>query len=105
MSDLDGTAPAYDDARRTLDGNAAAGALQELFGLDLTRAACTCGSCGATAALGAHLLYADAPAMVLRCPGCTGVVLRYGTTAGPDGRRLRLDLTGTRLLVLDPPDA
>jgi hypothetical protein len=34
---------------------------------------------------------------VLRCPSCTGVVLRYAD----DGGRVRLDLSGARLLVLD----
>jgi hypothetical protein len=82
---------------RRLDGNAAAGPLRELFALDLMTAACTCAHCGATTALAEHVLYPDAPALVLRCPSCTGVVLRYGTGGG----RARLDLTGARLLVLD----
>ena len=32
---------------RTLDGNAIGGLLQELFGVELTAAPCTCGGCGA----------------------------------------------------------
>lgn len=84
---------------RTLDGNAVTGPLSELFAVDLVPAQCTCAHCGATAALAAHLLYADSPALVLRCPGCTGVVLRYSSAGG----RIRLDLTGARLLVLDAP--
>jgi hypothetical protein len=87
-------APAPD---RRLDGNAAAGALRELFAVDLTAALCTCVQCGATAPLGGHHLYADAPALVLRCPGCTNVVLRFAVVDG----RVRLDMTGTRLLVVD----
>jgi hypothetical protein len=85
---------------RRLDGNAAAGPLRELFALDLITAACTCAHCGATTALAEHVLYSDAPALVLRCPSCTGVVLRYASTGG----RVRLDLTGARLLVLDLDD-
>lgn len=82
---------------RRLDGNAAAGPLRELFALDLVAAACTCAHCGATTALAEYTLYPDAPALVLRCPSCIGVVLRYASTGG----RARLDLTGARLLVLD----
>lgn len=84
---------------RRLDGNAAAGPLRELFAVDLVAAACTCAHCGSTAPLASHTLYSDAPALVLRCPGCAGVVLRYAVTP----ERLRLDLAGARLLVLDLP--
>ena len=87
-----------DDDRR-LDGNAAAGPLLELFAIDLVAAISTCGHCGNAFPLGAHDLYADAPALVLRCPGCAGVVLRYGTT----GSVLRLDLSGARLLEVTLP--
>jgi hypothetical protein len=52
-----------------------------------------------TAMLGAHHLYADAPAMVVRCPTCTGVVLRF---ASQDGRML-LDLRGAELLTVPVP--
>ena len=88
------------DGRR-LDGNAAAGPLRELFAFELVAAACTCAHCGGTTALAEHVLYADAPALVLRCPSCEGVVLRYGSAGG----RARLDLSGARLLVLDLPPA
>ncbi len=85
---------------RRLDGNAAAGPLSELFGVDLSDAAATCGHCGGTTALAAHDVYADAPALVVRCPGCTEVVLRFAA----DARTLRVDLSGTRLLVVARPD-
>ena len=80
---------------RRLDGNAAAGMLGELFAVDVTTARSRCASCGGTSMLGAHHLYADAPALVLRCPTCTEVVLRF---ASQDGRML-LDLSGARLLT------
>ena len=83
-------------ADRRLDANAAAGPLTELFTVDLTVAVATCAGCGNTAPLAAHPLYADAPALVVRCPHCTGVVLRYANS----GSRLRLDLTGARLLTV-----
>lgn len=83
---------------RTLDGNAMAGPLLELFAVDLVAAHCTCGSCGSTAPLAASSLYADSPALVVRCRSCAGVLLRYSSAGG----RVRLDLSGARLLVLDP---
>lgn len=79
-----------------LDGNAAAGPLAELFALDVTAALLTCAGCGAEGPLAGAHLYSDAPALVLRCPGCEGVVLRYASGGG----RIRLDMSGTRLLTI-----
>ncbi len=84
---------------RRLDANAAAGPLAELFTVDLTVALATCAHCASATPLAGHDLYGDAPAMVVRCPSCTGVVLRYSTS----GDRLRLDLTGARLLTVTLP--
>ena len=84
---------------RRLDGNAAGGTLAGLFAVDLTVASSRCASCGTTSMLGAHHLYADAPAMVLRCPTCTEVVMRF---ASRDGRVL-LDLRGAELLTVPVP--
>ena len=84
---------------RRLDGNAAGGGLSDLFAVDLTAARSRFASCGMTSMLGAHHLYADAPAMVVRCPTCTGVVLRF---ASQDGRML-LDLRGAELLTVPVP--
>jgi hypothetical protein len=86
-------------ATRRLDGNAAAGALADLFVVDVTAARARCGSCGTTSMLGAHHLYADAPALVLRCPHCTDVVLRYAVQEG----RILLDLRGAQLLAIPLP--
>jgi hypothetical protein len=88
-------------ASRRLDGNAAAGALADLFAVDLTTARSQCASCGSTSMLGAHHLYADAPALVLRCPHCTDVILRFGVQEG----RILLDLRGARLLAIPVPVA
>ena len=86
------------DARR-LDGNAAAGALADLFAVDLTTARSRCASCGTTSMLGAHHLYADAPALVLRCPQCTDVVMRYARHK----ERILLDLRGAQLITIPVP--
>jgi hypothetical protein len=83
-------------AARRLDGNEAAGPLADLFAVDLTVARSRCASCRTTTMLGAHHLYADAPALVLRCPSCTEVVLRFAAQKG----RLLLDLRGSQLLVV-----
>jgi hypothetical protein len=88
-------------AARRLDGNAAAGALAELFAVDLTMARSRCASCGTTSVLAAHHLYADAPALVLRCPDCTDVVVRYAVRAG----HILLDLRGAELLDIPVPVA
>lgn len=85
-----------DTQDRRLDGNAMAGPLAELFTVDLSVAIATCAGCGHEAALAAHDVYADAPALVVRCPSCTGVVLRYASAGG----RIRLDLTGARLVTV-----
>ena len=89
----DGTDPTV--ARR-LDGNAAGGALADLFAVDLTAAQCRCAGCGSTAMLGAYHIYADSPALVVRCPSCTQVVLRYASLQG----RILLDMRGTELVTI-----
>ncbi len=88
-------------AARRLDGNAAAGLMADLFAVDLTEARSRCAACGTTSMLGAHHLYADAPALVLRCPGCTEVVLRFSAQQG----RILLDLRGAQLLVVPVPES
>lgn len=85
---------------RMLDGNAAAGPLAEIFAVELTSATSTCAHCSVASPLGAHHLYADAPGWVLRCPGCTQVVLRLAQTPG----RILLDLRGSQLLEIPAPD-
>jgi hypothetical protein len=82
------------DALR-LDGNAAAGLLQEVFGADVTTAAGTCGGCGATEALGAVLVYVAA-GTVLRCPHCESVLMRIVRSSD----RLWVDVRGVRSLEL-----
>ena len=77
-----------------LDGNAAAGTLQTLFAVEITEAAGTCAHCGATDAVGAVTVYAQAPGLVLRCPHCEGVLMKVAT----DGERCWLDLRGVRTL-------
>jgi hypothetical protein len=83
------------DVRR-LDGNSAAGILQEVFRLEVTGASTTCAACGAVEPLGALHVYPDAPGVVLRCLHCTQVMLRIVASGG----RYWLDASGTRCLEL-----
>lgn len=87
-----------DQRDRRLDGNAAAGVLTEVLAMDPTTAMATCAHCGGRAALGGHLVYADAPALVLRCPTCMQVVLRCAS----DEAGLRLEMSGVLLLSAPP---
>lgn len=79
-----------------LDGNALAGPLSEVFSIDITAALGTCGGCGAVRALAQAHLYVDAPAKILRCPSCGGVLLRLDERGG----RLILDLSGFAHLTI-----
>jgi hypothetical protein len=78
-----------------LDGNAAAGLLQEVFAAEVTTALGTCDGCGATDAVGAVHLY-SAAGTVLRCPHCDAVLMKIVTA----GERIWLDLRGLRSLEL-----
>jgi hypothetical protein len=80
----------------TLDGNAAAGVLQQVFAAEVTTATGTCGGCGRVDALGAVVVYPGGPGMVLRCRGCDSMLVKVST----DGERIWVDMTGLRTLEL-----
>ena len=80
-----------------LDGNALAGPLSEVFAIDVTAALGTCGHCGAVRAVAQAHLYVNAPAKILRCPSCGGVLLRLDERGG----RLILDLSGFTQLTIE----
>ncbi|NUR93973.1 MAG: hypothetical protein HOV67_01805 [Kribbellaceae bacterium] len=63
-----------------LDGNAAAGALSELFAVDLTAAIGQCNGCGQTNVFAESHVYVNAPGTVARCNSCDAVLLRVVTT-------------------------
>ncbi|MDP9281647.1 MAG: DUF6510 family protein [Chloroflexota bacterium] len=65
---------------RTLDGNAVAGMLEQLFGADMTAADSQCAGCGREGQVGTLLAYTSAPGVVLRCPTCSTVMLRMVET-------------------------
>jgi uncharacterized protein DUF6510 len=59
-----------------LDGNVMAGALGELFAVDVSVGVVECAGCGHTGLMAEVVVYADAPGMVARCPHCSDVLLR-----------------------------
>jgi hypothetical protein len=80
------------EPERVLDGNAAAGLLQEFFVPEITTTGIQCAGCDSLRAIGALRLYAASMGVVLRCTQCDGVLLRAVHT--PNGRWL--DMTGAR---------
>ncbi|TDO45379.1 hypothetical protein EV643_113152 [Kribbella sp. VKM Ac-2527] len=88
------------DVPTYLDGNAAAGALREVFAVDLTAAIGKCTGCGHSAVFAEAHVYVDAPGMVARCPGCDNVLLRVVSTPNDT----YLDLRGlTYLRISNTP--
>ncbi len=70
------------DLNRSLmvDGNAAAGMLEEIFSMEMTASPTECVHCGYEGEVGTLLAFIAAPGLVLRCPGCENVILRIVTT-------------------------
>jgi hypothetical protein len=54
-----------------LDGNAIAGDLLEVFGVDLTAAMCVCAACGMSSVIAEAIVYRGGPGRVARCRGCS----------------------------------
>jgi hypothetical protein len=79
-----------------LDGNATAGVLYELFGVEMTAVPIECAACGNEGEIGELLAFTRGPGIVLRCLKCGGVVLRIVQT--PDA--VYLDARGAVYLRL-----
>lgn len=77
-----------------LDGNAAAGILQEIFPFEITICQTTCAGCGAIDAIGALTVYMHAMGTIVRCPSCENVLIRVVQAKG----RYWLDMRGVRVL-------
>ena len=67
-----------------LDGNAAAGALRDVFGDEMTAMPSQCTHCGNVAEMGTMHAWMEGPGIVLRCSICHEVVIRIVET--PDAR-------------------
>ena len=77
-----------------LDGNAAAGPLQEVLAVEPTTVEGQCTHCGRTAMLADTRVYLGGPGLVMRCRGCDSELLSLVTTP----TATRLDVSGlTRL--------
>jgi hypothetical protein len=90
-----------DDQQLRLDGNAAAGLLQEIFVHELTDARGACAACGAVGEMGSQHLYMSprSPGAVLRCSVCESVLMVVVHAGG----RFRLGLQG--LVWIEMQDA
>ncbi len=86
------------DEELVLDGNAAAGALAEIYGDDMTTVLAECASCGQVDPIGGLLAFVHAPGVVLRCTACATVVIRIVHTP----TRTLVDVKGKRI---PPPPA
>jgi hypothetical protein len=80
-----------------VDGNAAAGALSEVFRIDIIAALGRCRHCGSVRAFGEAMVFTDAPGIVVRCRDCQGVLLRLVETPS----HYWLDLSGLSYLEID----
>ncbi len=79
-----------------LDGNAAAGLLHEIFGLEMTVSPTQCAHCGKVGQVGTLWAFVQAMGTVLRCPACGSVILRVVETP----HAIYLDAQGTTYLHL-----
>ena len=61
---------------RMLDGNAAAGVLDEVLRGEATTSIVTCAGCGASGPIGAAMAYVSDIGTVLRCTQCQEVLIR-----------------------------
>ena len=73
------------NADLTLDGNAVAGLLAEVFGEDLTGMVGRCPDCGRRGEVATLRAFTHAPGVVLRCPVCDGIQIAIAQT--PSGFR------------------
>ena len=90
--------PADLDRALTLDGNAVAGLLHEIFGAEMTLAASRCAHCDNRAAIGTLRVYdIHGPGIVMRCGACGQVVIRL--MRRPDGSYL-VDARGAAYIRL-----
>ncbi len=80
-----------------LDGNAAAGALAEVFTSDMTVAITTCAACGDARPVGELRAYLRSPGVVLRCASCQSVQIRVVRAPG----RAWLDVRGIRVFQVE----
>lgn len=79
-----------------LDGNAAAGILREVFGVEMTTAMGECGHCGSRAPLAETASYVRGPGVVLRCRACESVLVVITGVRGVNC----VDISGLQVLAV-----
>jgi hypothetical protein len=79
-----------------LDGNAAAGMLQEIFPFEMTTVEATCTGCGQTNLVGALMVYKHGMGTIVRCPACDTALIRVAKAKG----HYWLDLRGAHVLQI-----
>lgn len=84
-----------DDDYAYVDGNAAAGALQELLAVEPTTVQGQCTTCGRTAMLADTRVYLGGPGLVMRCRGCGSELMTVVSTPSST----RLDISGLTCLT------
>jgi hypothetical protein len=82
-----------------VDGNEMAGALREIFTVDMTTARGRCAGCGRMGPMAETRVYDRAPGVVVRCPACDAVLATV--VRAPD--RAFLALGGLTFLELAMP--
>jgi hypothetical protein len=83
-----------------LDGNAAAGVLDEIFTFEITTARATCVRCGAVGEIGSQMAYVSEIGTVVRCATCDNALIRVARQ-DDEPQRYWLDLKGTKYLQLE----
>jgi hypothetical protein len=84
-----------------VDGNAIAGALGEIFAIDLTSAVATCAGCHHPSVVASLRVWGQEAGAVARCPSCDDVILRF--VRGPE--KAWLDLRGAVSIEMPMPPA
>lgn len=70
------------ESTATLDGNAIAGLLRDVFGEEMTTASGTCAACGASREVATFVVFTRAPGTVARCRACASVLMVLVTIRG-----------------------
>jgi Family of unknown function (DUF6510) len=81
-----------------LDGNAIAGDLIEVLGVDLAAATCTCASCGASGFFAEAVVYTRGPGRIARCRVCGELLAVLVTIRGITS----VDLRGIAQVTMEP---
>jgi hypothetical protein len=87
------------DEPMMLDGNAVAGDLAELFGLEMTATVHRCAHCGNVGQMGTLLAWTQGPGITLRCCICRDVVVRIVRTP----TRTLIDVSGAAYVEIRTP--